>query len=115
MPFRRHRYGAPKLLRDTRVDNRSPVWVPEGRRTSCNLLIPVNEAADAVPSFDLMDLGWSAVGSGRPGSSLSQGAVRLGDRHDDRYEVGPRHGAGLRPVRTDDQHARISGWFEGVV
>lgn len=31
-------------------------------RTSCNLLIFVVEAAEPVVSFDLVDLGWRAVG-----------------------------------------------------
>ena len=40
------------------------LWVPETLRTSCGLLIFVEEAAEAVVSFDLGDLGWRAVGEG---------------------------------------------------
>ncbi len=40
----------------------SPLWVPENRRTSCDLLIFVDEAAEAVVSLDLVDLGCSATG-----------------------------------------------------
>jgi hypothetical protein len=39
-----------------------PVWVPESRRTSCDLLILVEEAAEAVASVGLVDLGCCATG-----------------------------------------------------
>ena len=38
------------------------LWVPESRRTSCDLLILVEEPAEAVVSFDLVDLGCCATG-----------------------------------------------------
>ena len=38
------------------------LWVPESRRMSCDLLILVDEPAEAVVSFDLVDLGWCATG-----------------------------------------------------
>ena len=38
------------------------LWVPETLRTACGLLIFVEEAAEAVVSFDLGDLGRRAVG-----------------------------------------------------
>jgi RNA-directed DNA polymerase len=38
------------------------LWVPESRRTSCDLLILVDEPAEAVVSFDLVDLGCWATG-----------------------------------------------------
>jgi hypothetical protein len=50
--------------------------VPESRRTSCNLLILVDEAAEAIASLDLVDLGWCAAGERSRGSSLPQVAVR---------------------------------------
>ena len=40
---------------------RGPVG-PESRRTLCDLLILVDEAAEAVASSDLVDLGWRAAG-----------------------------------------------------
>ena len=54
----------------------SRVWVPETLRTSCGLLIFVEEAAEAVVSFDLGDLGRRAVGEWPRRSSLPQTAVR---------------------------------------
>jgi len=38
------------------------VWVPESRRTSCDLLILVDEAAEAVVPLNRVDLGWCAAG-----------------------------------------------------
>ena len=38
------------------------LWVPESRRMSCDLLILVDEPAEAVVSFDLVDLGCCATG-----------------------------------------------------
>jgi hypothetical protein len=38
------------------------LWVPETPRTSCGLLIFVEEAAEAVVSLDLADLGRRTVG-----------------------------------------------------
>jgi hypothetical protein len=38
------------------------VWVPETLQTSCDLLIFVEEAADAIMSLDLGDLGRRRVG-----------------------------------------------------
>ena len=43
---------------------------------SCDVLIFVEEAAEAVVSFDLEYLGWRAVGEWPCGSCLSQAAVR---------------------------------------
>jgi len=43
-------------------ETRGTLWVPETRRTSCGLLIFVEEAADAVVSVDLADLGRCTVG-----------------------------------------------------
>jgi hypothetical protein len=40
----------------------SSVWVPESRRMSCILLILVDEPAEAVASFDLVDLGCCVTG-----------------------------------------------------
>jgi hypothetical protein len=40
----------------------SGLWVPEIRRASCDLLILVDEPAEAVVSLDLVDLGWCAAG-----------------------------------------------------
>ena len=47
--------------------------VPESRRTSCDLLILVDEPAEAVVSFDLVDLGCCATGEWSCGSGLPQG------------------------------------------
>src|SRR3954447_26777699 len=52
------------------------LWVPESRRTSCDLLILVDESAEAVVSLDLVDLGCCATGEWSCGSGLAQGAVR---------------------------------------
>ena len=38
------------------------LWVPESRRMSCDLLILVDEPAEAVVSFNLVDLGCCATG-----------------------------------------------------
>ena len=38
------------------------LWVSEIRRVSCDLLILVDEAAEAVVSLDLVDLGCCATG-----------------------------------------------------
>ena len=38
------------------------LWVPESRRTSCDLLILVDEPAEAVVSLDLVGLGCCAAG-----------------------------------------------------
>jgi hypothetical protein len=40
----------------------APVWVPETRAMSCDVLIFVEEAADAVASVDLADPGRCTVG-----------------------------------------------------
>jgi len=40
----------------------SNVWVPESRRMSCDLLILVENSAEAVAPSDLVDLGWRAKG-----------------------------------------------------
>jgi hypothetical protein len=48
---------------------RARLWVPETLQTSCDLLIFVEEAADAVVSLDLGDLGRRPVGSGREGAA----------------------------------------------
>ena len=52
------------------------LWVPEILRTSCRLLIFVEEAAEAVVSLDLADLGRRAVGECPCGGCLRQAAVR---------------------------------------
>jgi len=41
---------------------RFALWVPATLSTSCDLLIFVKDAAETVVSFDLVDLGWRAVG-----------------------------------------------------
>jgi hypothetical protein len=41
---------------------RSTLWVPESRRTSCDLLVLVHEPAKAVVSLDLVRLGRCAAG-----------------------------------------------------
>jgi hypothetical protein len=46
------------------------VSVPGSRRTSCGLLILVDEPAGAVASLDLVDLGCCATGEWSWGSSL---------------------------------------------
>jgi hypothetical protein len=51
------------------------VWVPETLRTSCGLLIFVEEAAEAVVSLDRVDLGRRAVGECPCGGCLAQAAV----------------------------------------
>jgi hypothetical protein len=38
------------------------LWVPETPQTSCDLLILVDEPAEAVVSFDLVDLGCCVTG-----------------------------------------------------
>jgi len=43
---------------------------------SCELLILVDEPAEAVVPSDLVDVDWRAVGEWTRGSSLVQGAVR---------------------------------------
>jgi hypothetical protein len=48
----------------------------ETLRTSCGLLIFVEEAAEAVVSLDLVDLGRRAVGECPCGGCLAQAAVR---------------------------------------
>jgi hypothetical protein len=53
----------------------SPLWVPETRVRSCDLLILVDEAAETVASFDLVELGSCAAGEWAGWSSLPQGAV----------------------------------------
>jgi hypothetical protein len=52
------------------------VWVPENWRTSRDLLILVDEAAEAVAPSDLVDVGWRAAGERARGRSLIEGAVR---------------------------------------
>jgi hypothetical protein len=44
------------------VGSPSILWVPQSRCTSCDLLILVDEPAEAVVSFDLVGLGWCAAG-----------------------------------------------------
>ena len=46
----------------TAKGRRIGLWVPESRRTSCDLLILADEPAEAVVSFDLVDLGCCATG-----------------------------------------------------
>ena len=50
------------LCARTRAHTRSGLWVPDRRRTLCDLLILVDEAAEAVASFDLVEPGWCAAG-----------------------------------------------------
>ena len=38
------------------------LWVPETRRTSCDLLILVEQSAESVAPSDVVDLGSCAVG-----------------------------------------------------
>ena len=52
------------------TDRRRPrLWVPETLQMLCDLLIFVEEAADAVVSADLTDLGRCSVGGGRKGAA----------------------------------------------
>ena len=55
------RSGAPTSLAKI-GSSLANVWVPESRRTSCDLLILVEEPAEAVVSFDLVDLSCCAAG-----------------------------------------------------
>jgi hypothetical protein len=48
--------------RSAHQQDQPELWVPETLRTSCGLLIFVEEAAESVVSFDLGDLGRGAVG-----------------------------------------------------
>jgi hypothetical protein len=59
-----------------RDDDRLTLWVPETPQTSRDLLILVDEPAEAVVSFDLVDLGCGVTGEWSCGSGLPQGAVR---------------------------------------
>jgi hypothetical protein len=52
------------------------VWVPENLRTSCGLLVFVEETAEAVVSVDLADLGRRAVWECPCGGCLAQAAMR---------------------------------------
>jgi len=45
-------------------ETRACLWVPEIRRASCDLLILVDEPAEAVVSLDLVGLGWCAAAEG---------------------------------------------------
>ena len=47
----------------------------ETLRTSCGLLILVEQAAEAVASVDLVSRGWCATGEWSQGSSLTEAAV----------------------------------------
>jgi hypothetical protein len=49
-------------LREVAVFNDTAVWVPGTLRTSCDLLIFVDQAAESVASSDVVDLGCGAVG-----------------------------------------------------
>jgi hypothetical protein len=68
------------ISRSARCPGRSTgvtcVWVPETPQTSRDLLILVDEPAEAVVSFDLVDLGCGVTGEWSCGSGLPQGAVR---------------------------------------
>ena len=57
-------------------ETRACLWVPETLFTSRDLLIFVEEAAEAVVSFDLGDVGRCAVGERPCGGCLPQTAVR---------------------------------------
>jgi hypothetical protein len=56
--------------------NPESLSVPETPQTSRGLLILVDERAEAVVSFDLVDLGCGVTGEWSCGSGLPQGAVR---------------------------------------
>jgi hypothetical protein len=85
-----HRWGAPRtaytrvrpdlvveVSADLALDGlRWRLWVPETPQTSRDLLILVDEPAEAVVSFDLVDLGCGVTGEWSCGSGLPQGAVR---------------------------------------
>jgi hypothetical protein len=47
---------------DKNRETRAALWVPETPQTSCDLLILVDEPAEAVVSLDLVDLGCCAAG-----------------------------------------------------
>jgi hypothetical protein len=49
--------------------------VPATLSTSCNLLIFAEDAAEPVVSFDLVNLGWRGVGSGREGRKCTEDRV----------------------------------------
>ena len=77
------------------------VWVPTTLRTSCDLLIFVDQAAEPVASSDTLQIGRGVLGKGSSGSGLAQRAmwavvvvVPL---------VLPKHGRGVALV--DDQEA----------
>jgi hypothetical protein len=56
-------------------ETRAGLWVPETPRTSCCLLICVEEAAEAVVSLDLADVGRRGVGEWPCGSCLPERSV----------------------------------------
>src|SRR3954453_11009484 len=68
--------GMRSMTQGTTAPARVTLWVPQSRCTSCDLLILVDEPAEAVVSFDLVGLGWCAAGEWSCGSGLPQGAVR---------------------------------------
>ena len=61
-PTLANRLGGLRQIPFDRVPPAVPVWVPESRRMLCDLLILVDEPAEAVVSFDLVDLGCCATG-----------------------------------------------------
>jgi hypothetical protein len=52
------------------------LWVPETRRTSRDLLILVEQSAEAVAPSSVVDLGCCVVGKWSQGSGLAESAVR---------------------------------------
>ena len=86
---------------DQKSGHGSRLWVPTTLRTSCDLLIFVDQAAEPVASSDTLQIGRGVLGKGSLGSGLAQRAmwavvvvVPL---------VLPKHGRGVALV--DDQEA----------
>ena len=53
----------------------STLWVPGTLRTSCDVLILVNQSAKLVAPSDVMKLRDGAVGKGSKGSGLAEGTM----------------------------------------
>lgn len=53
----------------------SNVWVPGTVRSSCDLLVLVDQPAEAVASLDVMDGGCAALRKGSQRSGLAEDAV----------------------------------------
>ena len=51
------------------------MWVPGTMRTSCDLVIFVYEATEAVASYDAVKLRRGVLGKGSSGSGLAEGSM----------------------------------------